>query len=81
MKKALILFAAALLLAGCCNNSKSDNHTRPKLREVIFFRMEHQGHTYVVAEAYGGLVAASYAMSIAHDPDCLCHQTTNTTQP
>lgn len=77
MRKALITIAAALLFAGCCNNSQSNNQTRPKLREVIFFRMEHQGHTYVVAEAYGGVVASSYAMSIEHDPDCLCHHNEN----
>lgn len=65
MRKALIIIAAALLLAGC---------TDPKER-VLIYHVEHQGHTYVVAEAYAGTYA--YQMHIMHDPDCLCHHKEN----
>ena len=68
MRKALITIAAALLLAGCQTGEE----------RVHIFHVEHDGHTYVVAEAYGGRgVAPSYQMHFMHDPDCPCHHKEN----
>ena len=68
MKKALIIIAAALLLAGC---------NRYERERVRLSHVEYQGHTYIIAEAYGGLSTYTYRMHVMHDPDCLCHHIEN----